>query len=69
MDLLLHSRTLQRPDGRLQTCSGGLAKWPADAGDIQAELVRIADAPMYQTKIGGKAPCSPRISGGLVSGA
>ncbi|MHB1203513.1 MAG: GGDEF domain-containing protein, partial [Acidithiobacillus sp.] len=48
------SRTLQRPDGQPQTWSGGIAQWPADASDTWADLVRIADARMYQAKKGGK---------------
>lgn len=55
LDLLLHSRTLQRPDGQPQTWSGGVAQWPTDAADTWAELVRIADARMYQAKKEGKS--------------
>ncbi len=32
-------------------------------GDTWAEVVLIADAPTYQTKIGGKAPARPGYRG------
>ncbi len=54
LDLLLYSRILQRPDGKPQTWSGGIAQWPADSADTWMQLVKIADRRMYLAKKNGK---------------
>lgn len=51
---ILHSRTLQLPDGNPITFSGGVAEYSRDGNDWH-QLVNLADTRMYEAKNKGKA--------------
>ncbi len=54
IEAILHSRTLQLPDGNPITFSGGLAEYSRDGNDWH-QLVNLADTRMYEAKNNGKA--------------
>jgi diguanylate cyclase (GGDEF)-like protein len=54
IESILHSRTLQLPDGNPITFSGGVAEYSRDGNDWH-ELINLADTRMYEAKHAGKA--------------